>query len=246
MGDLKLRVPLDGDIKINSSYKIRKDSKTKELKLHSGIDYKAEEGTKVFASASGEVVRVSKHGDFGNLIIIDRAPLAGENGRHIYTLYAHLSKMRPDLGEYVLKNEWIGNSGNTGKKSEGAHLHFGVYDCETALKWRTRGSTGVYSYQSDDPNWYVNITHSLDGTILDINDLNEKTYAKVQRVMELETTVDKKKGLWHSNVIIDGKNKGYLDNRNLELALNFSLIEAIEFLRKPMKERETDEYIVTV
>ena len=249
MSKIKFRIPFDGDIVISSRYAKRDDPMNpRTIKKHNGIDYEIKKGTKVLASASGEVIRIAENEAFGNLIIIDHAPVADENGRHIYTLYGHLSYIRPDLGEYVLKNEWIGDSGNTGVRTTNPHLHFGVFDSKYAtdkLNWKTaKGPTGVHGYNASNPENYIGHGFELDGAILDIIDLNEKLNDKVGRVMALDTTVDKKKRAWHSNVIIDRKKMGYLDNRNLELKLSFSLAEAIAFLRKPMKERKTDTYYV--
>ena len=217
------------------------------IKKHNGIDYAIKKGTKVFASASGQVVRAWWHEEFGNLIIIDHAPIAKKGGRKIFTLYGHLNMMRPDLGEYVIKNEWIGDSGMTGSRATDFHLHFGVFDSKYAkdpLVWNAKGTTGVHGYNASNPENYIGQGYELDGAILDINDLNDKTTEKVRLVMELDTTVNKRDLSWRSEVKIDGKNKGYLDRNNLELALDFTLTEAIEFLRKPMKERKTDTYYV--
>ena len=250
MGRISFMEPLDEYKYISSRYGKRDDPNNPgTIKKHNGIDYAVDVGKKVRASASGVVVRAWWHEGFGYLIIIDHAPLEEKGGRKIFTLYGHLSKMRPDLGEYVIKNEWIGNSGESGSLAKGPHLHFGVFDSKYAtdeLKWNAKGNTGVEGYNASDPENYIGHGFELDGAILDFNDLNDKVYAKVYRAMELDTTVNKRDGSWRSEVKIDGKNKGYLDRRNMELTLEFELDEAIAFLRKPMKERGSDEYIVYV
>ena len=236
---------------ISSRYGMRDDPKNPgTIKKHNGIDYKVDVGKRVRASASGEVIRIAKQVEFGNLIIIDHAPLAKKGGRKIYTLYGHLKEIKVELNEFVLKGENIGKSGNTGTATTGSHLHFGVFDSEYAedeLIWcADEGPTGVKGHNASNPENYIGHGYELDGAILDINDLYEKTFAKVYRVMEVDTTVNKRDGTWRSNVIVDNKNKGYMDKRNLELELDFTLQEAIAFLRKPMKECETDEYTVYV
>ena len=248
MGRVSFMEPLYGNLEITSHYGMRDDPNNPgTIKKHNGIDCKAAIGDKVRASASGLVVGAWEHGGLGNLIIIDHAPLAEKGGRKIFTLYGHLKEMDVEFGEFVLKGEDIGLSGETGSFAKGPHLHFGVFDSKYAtdeLNWNTVKNTGVEGHNASDPDDYIGHGYELDGTILDINDLQEKTFAKVYRVMEVDTTVNKRDGAWRSNVVVDNKNKGYMDRRNLELELDFTLQEAIAFLRKPMKERKTDEYIV--
>lgn len=89
---------------------------------HTGIDYRAAVGTKIFATKTGYVVHAGYGGfgaAYGNHIILKSL----HNGRTIYHLYAHLSDSHVVRGQTVKTNQWIGNSGATGNVT-GPHLHY--------------------------------------------------------------------------------------------------------------------------
>ena len=107
------------------------------------------------------------------------------------SIYAHLSKMEHDFGEYVLKGETIGYSGGepdeTKSKEEqtstGPHLHFGLFDSKKYLDFKSNGPTNVSGSLSSDPSDYFFRTHSVDGTILNLDDLQEQVQNRVHQVM---------------------------------------------------------------
>ncbi|MCD4817934.1 MAG: M23 family metallopeptidase [Candidatus Cloacimonetes bacterium] len=101
-------VPLKGDYEISQKFS---DS-------HQGLDFAASLGNEVVSSAYGEVISVSIHKYFGNLIEIDHF-----NG--YYTRYAHLSKALVVEGQLVKKGNSIGLVGDTGN-STSPHLHFEI------------------------------------------------------------------------------------------------------------------------
>lgn len=129
--------PLDSDLILNGTF-----GELRSSHFHSGIDFKTrfKEGLKVYSSADGYVSRISiKHGGFGKALYINHP-----NG--YTTVYAHLKNFNKEIEDYikalqyrkksyqierylkkdelkVLKNQVIGNSGNTGS-SFGPHLHF--------------------------------------------------------------------------------------------------------------------------
>lgn len=121
---------------------------------HQGQDFKAPLGTTVVASESGIVVYSgTREGsitrtNYGETVVIDHAPEAGKNERHIYTLYAHLDNKNVYEGHEARKGEKIGISGNTGmmayykKLKQGFHLHFEVIDSQTELNWGYGWPTG--------------------------------------------------------------------------------------------------------
>jgi murein DD-endopeptidase MepM/ murein hydrolase activator NlpD len=91
---------------------------------HKGIDYAAEEGTKVVAAFSGVVEGVYLSDVlFGNRIVID-------HGNGVKTVYDYI-EVREDLkvGDEVEKGEEIGTiAAPTGNEyKDGAHLHFEVW-----------------------------------------------------------------------------------------------------------------------
>lgn len=85
---------------------------------HKGTDFRAKEGTEVFAMNDGVVLLAREFTAYGKLIALD-------HGQGIVTLYLHLSNMKVKEGDRVVKGELIGLSGQTGY-AEGAHLHISV------------------------------------------------------------------------------------------------------------------------
>ena len=102
----------------------------KNGKCHGAIDIDVlDEGTKVYAAAEGEVIKVvdsptssCKKRPYGNHLII-----LHPNG--YTTLYAHLKagSLKVKVRDHVLAGQEIGEGDNTGCSS-GSHLHFEVRD----------------------------------------------------------------------------------------------------------------------
>jgi len=86
--------------------------------MHEGIDFVADPGTRVVASAGGVVTTAEYHPQYGNMIEID-------HGNEFSSRYAHLSKINVKAGQIIKREQPIGFSGNTGR-STGPHLHFEV------------------------------------------------------------------------------------------------------------------------
>ncbi len=86
--------------------------------MHEGIDFVADTGTRIVASAGGVVSVAEHHSSYGNMIEID-------HGNDFSSRYAHLSKLDVKPGQLVKRGQLIGLSGNTGR-STGPHLHFEV------------------------------------------------------------------------------------------------------------------------
>lgn len=86
--------------------------------FHSGLDLKAAEGTPVSAAASGKVVFAKNLFLTGNTVLID-------HGFGVFTVYAHLSKIKVKRGRKILVGNLLGLSGHTGRVN-GPHLHWGV------------------------------------------------------------------------------------------------------------------------
>ena len=110
-------VPIDAD-HLGSTFGRRIDPIAGVSAMHEGIDFVADIGTKVIASAGGVVVTAEHHPQYGNLIEID-------HGNEFSSRYAHLSKINVKLGQVIKRGQEIGASGNTGR-STGPHLHFEV------------------------------------------------------------------------------------------------------------------------
>jgi murein DD-endopeptidase MepM/ murein hydrolase activator NlpD len=87
-------------------------------KLHTGIDYGADEGTPIRAAADGVVVSAGWYGGYGNATIID-------HGGGIATLYGHQSSIGVSAGQKITQGQIIGRVGCTGDCT-GPHVHFEV------------------------------------------------------------------------------------------------------------------------
>lgn len=87
-------------------------------RMHEGTDFASSSGTPIYATADGVVVHAGRLSGYGNLIKIKH-----EFG--IETRYAHLSRIRVEVGQRVSRGDRIGDMGNTGR-STGTHLHYEV------------------------------------------------------------------------------------------------------------------------
>ncbi len=103
---------------VTSTFGMRVDPFTGLAQRHSGIDYSANIGAPVSATADGTVVHAGKKGAYGNMIEVD-------HGQGLLTRFAHLSKIEVRLGQKVTRGQQIGAVGNTGR-STGPHLHYEV------------------------------------------------------------------------------------------------------------------------
>lgn len=97
---------------------------------HKGDDLAADEGTPVLAAAGGTVVTAQYHYSYGNYVFIDHG--ADSEGRHWYTLYAHLRDLTAQEGQTVAQGEIIGTVGHTGSVT-GNSLHFELHCGDTLL-----------------------------------------------------------------------------------------------------------------
>ncbi len=118
-GDLVLRAPLSRLV-VSSPFGRRADPFTSTVRYHAGVDLDAVEGASVFCSATGIIVYAGLQGGYGRYIVVD-------HGEGVRTHYAHLSKIKTEVGALVIEGDVIGFVGSTGR-STGPHLHFAVTD----------------------------------------------------------------------------------------------------------------------
>ena len=85
---------------------------------HMGLDLTAAKGTKVRATADGQVSFAGRSGDFGRLVIV-------EHSDGYETRYAHLKFIEVTKGKRVKRGAVIGRVGETGNAT-GPHLHYEV------------------------------------------------------------------------------------------------------------------------
>lgn len=104
--------------RISDGFGTRVHPATGDEKLHSGIDFAAEQGTPVTAAADGIVVKTGEDTVCGHYVII-------LHGNGDATYYSCLNEILAEEGQQVSRGDQIATVGNTGT-STGPHLHFAV------------------------------------------------------------------------------------------------------------------------
>jgi len=102
----------------SSGFGWRSDPFTGQSSLHEGLDFAAESGTPILASAAGIVQRVERHPDYGMMVDVD-------HGGGLMTRYAHATLALVAEGEIVKRGQQIATVGATGRAT-GPHLHYEV------------------------------------------------------------------------------------------------------------------------
>ena len=113
---LPLAKPMAGDVDFTSNYGYRVDPFTRGPAMHTGVDFRAESGSPIRATAPGKVITAEYSGGYGNMVEIEHA-----NG--ITTRYAHMSAILASVGQSVTTGTVVGRVGSTGR-STGPHLHY--------------------------------------------------------------------------------------------------------------------------
>ncbi|HEY0743066.1 MAG TPA: M23 family metallopeptidase [Chryseosolibacter sp.] len=91
----------------------------KVKKMHAGIDFAAEIGTPIYATADGKVAVVDvKFSGYGKMVEVD-------HGFGYRTRYAHMHEFAVRPGQNLKRGDLIGYVGNTGM-STAPHLHYEV------------------------------------------------------------------------------------------------------------------------
>jgi murein DD-endopeptidase MepM/ murein hydrolase activator NlpD len=91
----------------------------KVKKMHSGIDFAAEIGTPIYATADGKVAVVDvKFSGYGKMVEVD-------HGFGYRTRYGHMHEFAVRAGQNIKRGDLIGYVGNTGM-STAPHLHYEV------------------------------------------------------------------------------------------------------------------------
>lgn len=114
---LPLGAPVD-KVRVTSNYGMRNDPFTGELKRHRGIDFAGKIGTELMAVAPGRVVSAGERVGYGTTVEID-------HGLGFTTLYAHLSQILVNRGDWVRPGTVVGLGGSSGR-STGPHLHYEI------------------------------------------------------------------------------------------------------------------------
>lgn len=111
--------PLEGELQITSHFgTLRAYGFSPPSDFHAGVDFRAEEGTPVYAPAPGRVVLARELVLRGKMVILD-------HGVGVMSGFLHLSEIKVTEGKEVGKGEMIGKVGNSGL-STAPHLHWEV------------------------------------------------------------------------------------------------------------------------
>jgi len=101
------------------------------LNFHKGTDLPASEGTKIYNPYPGKVIWVSHDENTGAGKTIH---IQHKNG--LITRYKHLSKINMNVGDEVPLGRIVAESGDTGHRTTGPHLHYEIIDPEKEYSYR--------------------------------------------------------------------------------------------------------------
>ena len=110
------RKPVIGEVEFTSGFGIRSDPFLGRPAMHTGLDFRAQAGDPVRATANGKVASAGWAGGYGRMIEID-------HGNGLATRYGHLSEISVKIGDVIKIGQVIGAVGSTGR-STGPHLHY--------------------------------------------------------------------------------------------------------------------------
>ncbi len=110
--------PIKKPLRISSHFGMRYHPVYRKQKFHSGIDIPKPEGTPVYATGNGGVLRKGYSSTYGLFLEIKHAS-------GFSSFYAHLSKIHVNTGDWVTIATQIAHVGSTGV-STGSHLHYEI------------------------------------------------------------------------------------------------------------------------
>lgn len=111
---------------ITSPFGMRQDPMDKsKQQMHKGIDIRCKHDAVLVTENDGKVVAVNQNVNTagGKSITVE---YNREDGSKVQTTYMHLSEVNVKVGDAVSAGQKIGVTGNTGTRTTGEHLHFGV------------------------------------------------------------------------------------------------------------------------
>jgi murein DD-endopeptidase MepM/ murein hydrolase activator NlpD len=116
-GNIRLIFPLSIPAPISSLFGWRVHPISGDARFHTGTDLAAPFGTPVLAAFAGQVAIADFLGGYGLAVALNHAKDTQQ------TLYAHLSEVFVQPGDWVKQGDVIGRVGSSGN-STGPHLHF--------------------------------------------------------------------------------------------------------------------------
>ncbi len=125
VGIAPVHQPIVNATRTSSTFGNRKDPFTGRMAFHSGLDYAAPAGTKVYSAGAGTVTFVGQKSGYGNVVEVTHSS-------GLVTRYGHLSGFIAKEGQKVQAGTPIAKVGSTGR-STGPHLHFEVRRTDNAV-----------------------------------------------------------------------------------------------------------------
>ena len=125
-GQYSFPVKRDDFLFITSPFGMRQDPMDKnKQQMHKGIDIRAKHDDVLATENGGKVVAVNHNTNTGGGKSVT-VEYARTDGSKVQTTYMHLSSISVKAGDEVKAGQKLGVSGNTGTRTTGEHLHFGV------------------------------------------------------------------------------------------------------------------------
>ena len=135
-GQYSFPVKRDDFLFITSPFGMRQDPMDKsKQQMHKGIDIRAKHDDVLATENGGKVVAVNHNANTGGGKSVT-VEYARTDGSKVQTTYMHLDYIAVKVGDEVKAGQKLGVSGNTGTRTTGEHLHFGVKNISTDGKTR--------------------------------------------------------------------------------------------------------------
>lgn len=110
---------------VTSPFGLRQDPADGKERMHTGIDIRCDGDTVLATEKDGKVVAVKDKGHApGNKSLT--VEYTRPDGSKVQCTYMHLGEVSVKAGDTVQAGQKLGRSGNTGTRTTGEHLHFGV------------------------------------------------------------------------------------------------------------------------
>lgn len=110
---------------VTSPFGMRQDPADGKERMHTGIDIRCDGDTVLATEKDGKVVAVKDKGHApGNKSLT--VEYTRPDGSKVQCTYMHLGEVSVKAGDTVQAGQKLGRSGNTGTRTTGKHLHFGV------------------------------------------------------------------------------------------------------------------------
>lgn len=122
IGDVKnIQWIMPNEYKVTSKFGYRVDPLSgSKITYHTGADFKCDIGTPIGALFNGVVIDTSYSASSGKYITV-------QSSDRVKYFYCHLDEVFVNNGDTVVQGDIIANSGNTGYRSTGPHLHLSLY-----------------------------------------------------------------------------------------------------------------------